>query len=167
MWRLHPVADAAHHIEERGRAVGRDIADQRHDLVLRAIHRRQLLDHGAQHAPRAHRHDHRMLRHEIALELRGGGFRDPDRARCRFRIAGHDLAEIDAVVAFELVRKLKAMADRVIEPDLDQFLADGEGDEPLRRLPRHAELARDLILGIAGDIIEPARPSGVIEPICF
>ena len=50
--RLHRVGDADDDVVERGRAVGRDVADQRDDLVLRAFHRRQLLDRGAQRAAR-------------------------------------------------------------------------------------------------------------------
>ena len=153
MRRLHPVADAAHHIEKRSRAVGRDIADKRNDLVLRAIHRRQLLDHGAQHASCSHGDDDRMLRDEIALELGRRGLGNTKRRRGRFRVARHDFAEIDAVVSFQLFRKLEAMADRMIEPDFDQLLADRERDEPLRRLSGYAELAGDLVLGVAGDII--------------
>ncbi len=52
----------------------------------------------------------------------------------------------------------------MVEPNLDQPLADGERHEPLRRLARDAELARDLVLGVAGDVIEPAGARGLVEP---
>ena len=65
------------------------------------------------------------------------------------------------------LREFEAMADRMIEPDLDQLVADRQRDQPLGRLARHAELAGDLILGVAGDVIEPAGAGGVVEPVGF
>ena len=59
-------------------------------------------------------------------------------------------------------RKLEAVGDRVVDADLDQPFRDGKRDQPLRALPRHAELGRDLVLGVAGDIIEPAGAGGVV-----
>ena len=55
----------------------------------------------------------------------------------------------------------------MIEPHLDQLLADRERDETLRRLARHAELARDLVLRVAGDVVEPAGARRVVEPVIF
>src|SRR6185503_2425512 len=52
----------------------------------------------------------------------------------------------------------------MIEPDLDQAFADGERDQALRRLTRDVELARDLFLVVAGDIVKPTRTCGVVKP---
>ena len=57
-----------------------------------------------------------------------------------------------------------AARDRMVEPHLDQPFADRQRDEALRGLARNAELARDLVLGVAGDVIEPAGARGVVEP---
>ena len=42
-------------------------------------------------------------------------------------------------------------------------LRHGERDQPLRRLTRNAKLGRDLILRVAGDIIEPAGAGRVVQ----
>src|SRR3984957_9683662 len=52
----------------------------------------------------------------------------------------------------------------MIEPDLDEPLADRQRNQALRGLTRNAELARDLVLGVAGDIVEPPGASGLVEP---
>src|ERR1700734_2649185 len=52
----------------------------------------------------------------------------------------------------------------MIEPDLDEPLADRQRNQALRRLARNAELARDLVLGVAGDIIKPSGARGLVEP---
>src|SRR5690606_10952156 len=59
-----------------------------------------------------------------------------------------------------------AMADRVVEPDLYQALADRERDEALRRLARNAHLGGDFLLGIAGHVIEPAGARGIVQAVC-
>jgi hypothetical protein len=51
----------------------------------------------------------------------------------------------------------------MIEPDFDETLADGERDESLRRLTRDAELARDFVLRVAGDVVEPACARGFVK----
>ena len=60
-----------------------------------------------------------------------------------------------------------AARDRMIQADLDQPLAHRQRDQALRRLPGNAELAGDLVLGVARDVIEPARTGGVVEPRAF
>ena len=57
------------------------------------------------------------------------------------------------------------MRDRMVEPDLDQPLRHRHRDEPLRGLPRHAELLGDLVLGVAGDVIEPAGARRIVEAV--
>ena len=52
----------------------------------------------------------------------------------------------------------------MVEPHLDQPLRHRHGNEPLRRLPRDAELLGDLVLRVAGDVIEPAGARRVVEP---
>jgi hypothetical protein len=52
----------------------------------------------------------------------------------------------------------------MIEANLDQPLAHGKRHQPLSRLPRYAKLSRDFVLSVAGDIVEPARSGGVVQP---
>ena len=80
------------------------------------------------------------------------------------RIGRRDVAEAQVVAELQRRGELHAARDRMIEPDLDQALADGERDEALRRLARDAELARDLVLRVAGDVIEPAGARRFVEP---
>src|SRR5690242_944391 len=67
----------------------------------------------------------------------------------------------------QALRKIEALGDRVVQPHLDKALADGERDQPLCRLARNAKLGRDLVLRVAGDVIEPAGPRRFIEPADF
>ena len=164
MRRPYRVGHPHHHVVERRRAVGGDVADQRDDLVLRAVHRGQLVDGRAHRPAGADRHDQRMRRLEPALELGGGGLRDPRRAGRRIGVAGHDLAAIEGIAVLEALRQVEAAGDRVIEADLDQLLADRERHQPLRRLPRHAELAGDFVLGVAGDVVKPTGPGCIVQP---
>ena len=90
--------------------------------------------------------------------------RDPEAAGGRRRIARHDLAKLQAEFFREPRGKIHAVRDRMVEPDLDQPLRHRHRDEPLRRLPRHPEFLRHLVLRVAGDVIEPAGARGVIEP---
>ena len=81
--RLDPVGHGEDDVVEGGRAVGRDVAGQRHHLVLRAFHRRQLLDRRLQRPPRADRHDDRLGRAKPPLDLGGGRLGDAQRGRGR------------------------------------------------------------------------------------
>jgi len=51
----------------------------------------------------------------------------------------------------------------MFEPEGDETLGKAERDQPLRRGARDLEHLRDLVLGVAGDEIEPAGPRGVVE----
>src|SRR6185437_10583547 len=82
----------------------------------------------------------------------------------RVRVGRDDFDEVEGEALAELFRELHAAADGMIEPDLDQAFADGERDQALRRLTRDVELARDLFLVVAGDIVKPTRTCGVVEP---
>ena len=53
----------------------------------------------------------------------------------------------------------------MLQPNLDQPLGYGPADQPLRALPRHAKLARDLVLRHAADVVEPARPRGIVQKV--
>src|SRR6478609_7142236 len=57
------------------------------------------------------------------------------------------------------------MGDRMIEPDLDQPFSHRERNKALGGLPGDAELVGDLVLRIAGDVIEPSGASGFVEPV--
>ena len=71
-----PLGEAAHDLVGAGLAVARDRADQRDQLVLRAVHRRHLVGHGAQHAPGRERDDQRLSLGEIGGQVLGRGDRD-------------------------------------------------------------------------------------------
>ena len=71
---------------------------------------------------------------------------------------------LQVVTELERRGELHAARDRMIEPHLDEPLADRQRNQALRRLARDAELARDLVLGIAGDVIEPSGARGLVEP---
>jgi hypothetical protein len=52
----------------------------------------------------------------------------------------------------------------MIEPDFDQPLTDRQRNEALGGLARNAELAGDLVLRVASDVIEPTGARGLVEP---
>ena len=79
-------------------------------------------------------------------------------------VARHDLAERQPEPFLQPRRELHAMRDRMVEAHLDELFRHGHGDEALRGLPRHAELLRDLVLRVAGDVIEPAGARRIVEP---
>ena len=51
----------------------------------------------------------------------------------------------------------------MIEPHFDEAFADRQGDQALRGLAGDSELAGDLVLRIARDIVEPAGAGRFIE----
>ena len=51
----------------------------------------------------------------------------------------------------------------MFEPEGDQPLGETERDQPLRRGARHLQHLGDLVLGMAGDEIEPAGARRVVE----
>ena len=99
-----------------------------------------------------------------ALEFGRRRLGDAERRGGRVRIGRRDVAEAQVVADLQRGGELHAARDRMVEPDLDEALADGERDEALRRLARNAELAGDLVLRVAGDVIEPARARRLVEP---
>ena len=162
--RAHAVGHANDDVVERSRTIGLGGADQRDQLVLRAFHRRQLVGDGAHRAAGADADDRGLRTAQPAFEFRRGDLGDAERRRCRGRIGRGDFAEPEVVTQLERRGELHAARDRMIEPDLDQPLADRQRNQALRRLARNAELARDLVLGVAGDVIEPSGAGGLVEP---
>jgi hypothetical protein len=123
-----------------------------------------MLDRGAQRLPGADgQHDGSLGAQELLEPDRRRG-RDPGDGVGRGGIGGRDVAEFQPEPAGQAGRELQAVGDRVIQPELDEPLADREGHEPLRRLPRHVELGRDLGLRVAGDVVEPRRPCRLFQP---
>ena len=51
----------------------------------------------------------------------------------------------------------------MVQTEGNQPLGKRKRNQPLRRRARNVELARDLVLGVAGDVIEPAGARRVIE----
>jgi hypothetical protein len=75
------------------------------------------------------------------------------------------LGEPQAQVLMQLVRKSHAARDRMVEPHLHQPGRRSEAHQPLRLLPRHADLARDLVLRQVGDVVEPPRAGGSVQTL--
>ena len=73
----------------------------------------------------------------------------------RVAVDGHDFAHRETVAVAERLRERQAIGDAMIDAHADQVLFDGEGDESLRHRSRDLELFGDLVLGVAGDVIEP------------
>ena len=159
----HHVGGAADRVEQRSRAIGRDVADERYEFVLRAIHRPQLVRGRAQFLAGAKRDHGRFQPREVAFEFGGGGIGDAKRRRVAVGVAWHHLAIAKVVAIFQPVGEIHAKRDWVIEPDFHQPLADRERDQPLRRLPRNRQFPGDLVLGVAGNIIKPAGARRVVE----
>ena len=87
----------------------------------------------------------------------------PSVEEVEIRIARRDVAEAQVVAYLQRRRELHAARDRMVEPDLDQPLAHRKRNQALRRLTRNAELAGDLVLGVARDVIEPARARRLVQ----
>src|SRR5690606_29449417 len=51
-----------------------------------------------------------------------------------------------------------------VDPDANQPFRYGKRYQPLRRLSRNAQFGSDLVLRIAGYVIEPASARGVVKP---
>ena len=82
------------------------------------------------------------------------------------RIARHDFDQIEREADAQPRGEVEAVGDRMVDAlTLISPSDSGERDQPLRRLPRHAELRGDLVLRVAGDIIEPAGARRVVEPV--
>ena len=137
-------------------------------LCCGQIDARHLLDRGAQRAAGAERDDESARRRGASArgttprppampsdELSGGG------------IGRHHLAIGQLEALGQPRRKLHAGGDRVIEAEGDQPLGERQRDQPLRGRARDVELAGDLVLGIAGDEIEPAGARRVVETRFF
>ncbi len=63
----------------------------------------------------------------------------------------------------QLRRQFHAGGNGMFEPEGDQPLGEAERDQPLRRGARHLQHLRDLVLGVAGNEIEPAGARRVVE----
>ena len=63
----------------------------------------------------------------------------------------------------ETGEEVEAAGDRVLEPDAHEALGDRERDQPLRRLARDPHGGGDLVLGLAGDVVEPSGPRRVVQ----
>ena len=95
-------------------------------------------------------------------------FAEPDRAipatdPGASGIARHDVTVDQAETLDKALREFHAPGDRMIEPHLDQLLADSKGHQALCRLARHTQLSRDDFLGIPGDIVEPSGAGGIVQ----
>ena len=133
--------------------------------MLRAFERLQLLDRGAERASAADGDHDRVQRLQPLLHVGRARLGDAEAAGGGGRVARHDFAELQSELFGEPRREIHAMRDRMVEPDLDQPLRHGHRDQPLRGLARHAELLGDLVLGVAGDVIEPAGARRIVEPV--
>ena len=94
----------------------------------------------------------------------GGRHGDPGNASGRRAVAGRYIAELKPIAFRQGRRQLRAGGDGVVEAELDELLADRQGDQPLHRLAGKVELAGDLVLGAPANEIEPGRPRGIVAP---
>ena len=104
---------------------------------------------------------------EIGHHAIGGGLGHAQRDGVRFRIARYHFAEINIVFLLHPLGQFEAIGNGMIEAHLDEFFADRKGDQALRRLARDTELPGNFILGVAGNIIEPAGAGGFVEAAGF
>ena len=131
--------------------------------MLRAAHGRQLGRHGAQRAAGREGEDQRLAAGEVGGEKVGGADRDARGRGLRRGIGRLDGAVGEPEALPQRLAERHRLGQRVVEPELDQLLADGERHQPLRRLARQAELLRDLVLRVAGDVVEPRRARREVE----
>lgn len=160
--------DAVRHREddvvEGGRTVRRDVAGQRNDLVLRAVHRRKLLDRRLQRAPRADRHHQRFRRVQPPFDL--GGLwprRRPAVVDDEFGSLGTTSTRSSAKRARSFAASSRQLA-MGWSSDADEAFRHRQRHQALRRLARNAELGGDLVLRVAGDIIQPPGARRVVQP---
>ena len=90
----------------------------------------------------------------------GGGLR-------RGRIGRHHLAMAEIEALLQPSGQFHAGGDGMFEPEGDQPLGEAQRDQPLRRGARDLQHLCDLVLGVAGNEIEPAGPRGIVEPRFF
>ena len=163
--RLDRIGHREDDVVERRRPVGRDVAGQRHDLVLRALHRRKLLDRGLQRAAGADRQHDRLGRPQPPLDLGGGGLGDADRRRrrCRDRSARPRRRSS----AKRERRRSASSMQLAIGWSSRTLISPSETASDTSRcaaLPGNAELGGDLVLRVAGDVIEPAGARRIVVP---
>ncbi len=162
---LHRIGHREDDVVIGGRTIKADISGQRDDTVLRTFHRRKLVDRRFQGAPRADCKDDRIGGFQPAFDFRRTGLGNTCSRGQRAGIAWHDVHLLQTVSFLETQPQFQAGRNRMVETNLDQAFGHGEGNKPLRRLPRYAHGAGDLVLGAAGHIIEPACPRGIVEPV--
>ena len=90
--RLGQIGEPGQRVEEARRAVGRDVADERDELVVRAVHRADLVDGRAQRAAGAERDDHGSRGCEPLLEEGPGACRNAGDRGEAGRVGRHDIA---------------------------------------------------------------------------
>jgi hypothetical protein len=132
--------------------------------VLRALQLRDLIHRQLERAPAAHRNHRCRLDIEELLHHLGAGHRQ---LAVDFLgavvVHRHHLAQRQSVACRQLRGQRQAIGQPVIDTHAYQVLLDRQGDQALRDRPGNAELFRDLVLGIAGHVIQPRRPRGEIE----
>src|SRR5918996_6000071 len=97
----------------------------------------------------------------MRLELTRGRGGEPDQAVV-LAVAGNDLDIAKGKARPKVFRKLDAGRDRMVEAERDQAFGDRRSDQALGRLPRDVELRRDLVLGVAGHVVEPGGARGEV-----
>ena len=102
-------------------------------------------------------------RPEPARDLGGAGLAEPGGAAVAVGVGRHHLGAHEPVALGQRRGEIEAAGDRVLHPHPHQPLRHGERDEPLGDLARDAHRRGDLVLGLAGDVVEPAGPGGIVE----
>lgn len=124
--------------------------------MLRPVELSDLRDDGFQRAPAADGNDDGFLIDEITLhDLRAGDGELAVDLLARIPVDRDDLADRESVAVAELLCEREAIGDAVIHSHADQVLFHRERDEPLRHRTRDLQFLCDLVLGVAGDVIQP------------
>ena len=131
--------------------------------MLRAIHRRHVIDGGLQRPPGANADHDGFLRAQLHLQMPCRGLAHPVKRARMGEVGRNHLHDLEPEAGFEFGTEAQAFADRVVQLETDQARRNRKRHEALGTLAGYAELGRDLILRIAGDIVQPASAGGVVQ----
>ncbi|GCC43897.1 hypothetical protein chiPu_0027908, partial [Chiloscyllium punctatum] len=159
--------EPAHRVVEARRAVGGDVADQRDDLVIGPLDRRDALDRRAYRPAGAERDDDRRFRAQRHLQQIGAALGNSGIRQRRRWISRHDVAMHQIEPRLQTGGELHAGRNGVFETKRDQPLRQAERHKALRRSPRHLQHFCNFILGVPGDEVQPAGARRIVEAGLF
>ncbi len=132
--------------------------------MLRPFHLRQGIDSRPQEPSRSYRHRQRRFRTQIMQHALGTGNRDQTANRHLVQPGRRHNMTLAKTKAFLQRRaQIHAVRDRVRNTDADDLLLRSQRHQALRGLPRHPQNIRDLVLCLAGHVIQPGRAGRLIQ----